>query len=106
MVLQKAIAKLNLQDLTSEVQNIESLIGLQQDKSKNVVVLNWNRLVNIYAQGSKDENITFYRCNAKLRQFKSEAQQVLMPQRILPEVCDSQEIFLGVHLSFAMSKYA
>lgn len=29
-----------------------------------------------------------------LRQFKSEAQQVLMPQRILHEVCDSQEIFL------------
>ena len=29
-----------------------------------------------------------------LRQFKSEAQQVLIPQRILHEVCDSQEIFL------------
>jgi len=28
------------------------------------------------------------------RQFKSEVQQVLMPQRILHEACDSQEIFL------------
>ena len=28
------------------------------------------------------------------RQFKSEVQQVLMPQRILHEECDSQEIFL------------
>jgi len=28
------------------------------------------------------------------RQFKFEVQQVLMPQRILHEACDSQEIFL------------
>jgi len=29
-----------------------------------------------------------------IRQFKLEVQQVLMPQRILHEACDSQEIFL------------
>jgi hypothetical protein len=52
-------------------KNIESLIGLQQDNlqkgnPKNVVVVNWDRLVNIYGQGSNDENITFYSCNAQL----------------------------------------
>jgi hypothetical protein len=30
----------------------------------------------------------------KSRQFKFEVQHVLMPQRILHEACDSQEIFL------------
>ena len=64
--LQKALAKLDLQDLTSETENIETLIGLQKDKSKNVVILNWDRLIDIYGKRSNDENITFYSCNAKL----------------------------------------
>ena len=42
-------------------------------------------------QNSKSQK-RYYKIN--IRQFKSEAQQVLMPQRILHEVCDSQEIFL------------
>lgn len=72
--LQNALAKLDSGNLTVETilsKNIESLIGLQQDnlqkgKPKNVVVVNWDRLVNIYGQGSNDENITFYSCNAQL----------------------------------------
>ena len=72
--LQNALAKLDSENLTAETilsKNIESLIGLQQDNlqkgnPKNVVVVNWDRLVNIYGQGSNDENITFYSCNAKL----------------------------------------
>jgi hypothetical protein len=72
--LQNALAKLDSENLTAETilsKNIESLIGLQQDnlqkgKPKNVVVVNWDRLVNIYGQGSNDENITFYSCNAQL----------------------------------------
>ncbi len=57
---------MDLQDLTSETENIESLFGLQKDKSKNVVILNWDRLIDIYGKRSNDENITFYSCNAKL----------------------------------------
>jgi hypothetical protein len=72
--LQNALAKLDSENLTAETilsKNIESLIGLQQDNlqkgnPKNVVVVNWDRLVNIYGQGSNDENITFYSCNAQL----------------------------------------
>jgi hypothetical protein len=65
--LQKALANLKeYEDITSESQNIESLIGLKQEESKNVVILNWDRLIDIYGNRSDDENITFYSCNAKL----------------------------------------
>jgi hypothetical protein len=65
--LQKALANLKAnEDITSESPNIESLIGLQKDNSKNVVILNWDKLIHIYGKRSNDENITFYRCNAKL----------------------------------------
>ena len=66
--LQKALAKLDLQYPTSETENIESLIGLQKDNSKNIVILNWHRLIDTYGEKSKDKNknITFYKCDAQL----------------------------------------
>jgi len=67
--LRNALGKLEQQELTSETketQRIESLIGLQKDKSKNVIVLNWDRLVDAYHKESNDSNISVYTCNASL----------------------------------------
>ena len=65
--LQKALANLKeYEDITSESQNIESLIGLKQEEAKNVVILNWDRLIDIYGKRSNNENIAFYSCNAQL----------------------------------------
>ncbi|MBD2510109.1 DUF3883 domain-containing protein [Nostoc muscorum FACHB-395] len=66
--LQKALENLKLQHLTDETKYIDSLIGLQEEKQENIVIFNWQRLINTYKTQSKDENIMIYTCNAKLIQ--------------------------------------
>ena len=64
--LSQSLENLELQYLTEETKNIESLIGLQKDekKNQNVIILNWNRLIDVYK--NKTENIMIYNCHAKL----------------------------------------
>ncbi|MBD2613869.1 hypothetical protein H6G94_21760 [Nostoc punctiforme FACHB-252] len=66
--LKKALENIKLQYLTEEGTNIESLIGLQEDKQENIIILNWQRLIATYKTKSKDENIMIYSCKAKLIQ--------------------------------------
>jgi len=49
------------------------------------------QLPSLYRNLTFDGSTTYF---SLTRQFKLEVQQVLMPQRILHEACDSQEIFL------------
>ena len=68
--LTQALENLELQSLTNEIENTESLIGLQQneDKNQNVIILNWQRLIDCYKRKSGDENIMIYSCHAQLIQ--------------------------------------
>lgn len=71
--LKKALENLNSQPLTKETEYIESLIGLKQALTKqneiqNIIILNWQRLINAYKTNIKDENIMIYTCKAKLIQ--------------------------------------
>lgn len=69
-VLKQALGDLRLQHLTEETQDIESLIGLQKDERKhqNVIILNWQRLINTYKRKNGDKNIMIYSCHAQLIQ--------------------------------------
>ncbi|MEA5516646.1 hypothetical protein [Nodularia sp. UHCC 0506] len=66
--LTQTLKSLELQYLTQETKDIESLIGLQKDKktNQNVIILNWQRLIDSYKTKSRDENIMIYNCYAKL----------------------------------------
>jgi hypothetical protein len=66
--LTQALENLKLQYQTQETENTESLIGLQKDekKNENVIILNWQRLIDSYKRKSGDENIMIYTCKAKL----------------------------------------
>jgi hypothetical protein len=66
--LTQALENLKLQDLTKSTKDIEYLIGLQkdEDKNKNVIILNWKRLIDNYKSKNGDENIMIYSCHAKL----------------------------------------
>ncbi|MDB9445520.1 hypothetical protein [Anabaena sp. CS-542/02] len=44
------------------------MIGLQEEKQENIIILNWKRLIDTYRTKSKDENIMIYTCDAKLIQ--------------------------------------
>ncbi|MEH2379094.1 MAG: hypothetical protein V7K27_09455 [Nostoc sp.] len=64
--LKQALENLELQPLTEETKDIESLIGLQKDDSKNIIILNWKRLVDDYKERNGNENIMIYSCHAEL----------------------------------------
>ena len=69
-------------------ESIDTLLVLiEQENQQHDYISVINRFEKCWDQRLKDALL-------EKRQFKSEAQQVLMPQRILHEVCDSQEIFL------------
>ena len=73
--LKQAFENLGLQYPTSEIKNIESLIGLQKDSSnENIIILNWKRFVDYYKERSGDENIMIYSCSAVLIKGKPEAE--------------------------------
>ena len=67
-ILNNAIKEINLQSLTQETKDVESLIGLQKDSQKNtnIIILNWGRLIDAYKSKTETENINIYRCKARL----------------------------------------
>lgn len=70
--LKQAFEKLNLQYLTEETENVESLIGLQKEINKNIIILKWKRLIDYYKRKNGNDNIMIYSCEAKLIEWKRE----------------------------------
>ncbi|MEM7712098.1 MAG: DUF3883 domain-containing protein, partial [Cyanobacteria bacterium P01_A01_bin.68] len=66
--LKNSIREIDLQSLTQETEDVESLIGLQKDSQKydNIIILNWGRLIDAYKSQTETRNINIYPCNAKL----------------------------------------